>query len=389
MTMRVHQMLHPIVASVAAGLATAALAAAQSATAQSAPPAKSGPPPTVAVTTVSSQVLDRPMMLPGDLSAFQDVEIRARVAGFVEAINVDRGSTVKKGQLLARLAAPELTAQRVESEAKVQSALSQRIEAEARLAADEATYQHLKTAAATPGVVAGNDVEVALKAVEADRARVESAKQNEKAQQEAARSMRDVETYLRIEAPFDGVVTERSAHEGSLVGPGTPALLRVQQVSRLRLVVAVPEDAVAEIAQGQTIAFTVPAFPGERFSGKIARASRALDPKTRTMPVELDVVNTDGKLTPGMFANVAWTMRRAHPSLFVPPSAIASTTERTFVVRVRSGQTEWVDVRRGAAMGPLVEVFGNLQAGDQVALRGTDELRAGTHVVAKPAAVAK
>ena len=272
--------------------------------------------PTVAVTTVSSQVLDRPMMLPGDLSAFQDVEIRARVAGFVEAINVDRGSTVKKGQLLARLAAPELTAQRVESEAKVQSALSQRIEAEARLAADEAKYQHLKTAAATPGVVAGNDVEVALKAVEADRARVDSAKQNEKAQQEAARSMRDVETYLRIEAPFDGVVTERSAHEGSLVGPGTPALLRVQQVSRLRLVVAVPEDAVGEIAQGQTIAFTVPAFPGEKFSGKIARASRALDPKTRTMPVELDVVNTDGKLAPGMFANVAWTMRRAHPSLF-------------------------------------------------------------------------
>ena len=329
------------------------------------------------------------MMLPGDLSAFQDVEIRARVAGFVEAINVDRGSTVKKGQLLARLAAPELTAQRVESEAKVQSALSQRIEAEARLAADEATYQHLKTAAATPGVVAGNDVEVALKAVEADRARVESAKQNEKAQQEAARSMRDVETYLRIEAPFDGVVTERSAHEGSLVGPGTPALLRVQQVSRLRLVVAVPEDAVGEIAQGQTIAFTVPAFPGERFSGKIARASRALDPKTRTMPVELDVVNTDGKLTPGMFANVAWTMRRAHPSLFVPPSAIATTTERTFVVRVRNGQTEWVDVKRGVAMGPLVEVFGNLQAGDQVAVRGTDELRVGTRVVATPAAAAK
>jgi membrane fusion protein (multidrug efflux system) len=389
MTMRVQQMLHRIVAGVAAGLATAALAAAQSATAQPAPPVKSGPPPTVAVTTVSSQVLDRPMMLPGDLSAFQDVEIRARVAGFVEAINVDRGSTVKKGQLLARLAAPELTAQRVEGEAKVQSALSQRIEAEARLASDEATYQHLKTAAATPGVVAGNDVEVALKAVEADRARVESAKQNEKAQEEAARSMRDVEMYLRIEAPFDGVVTERSAHEGSLVGPGTPALLRVQQVSRLRLVVAVPEEAVGEIAQGQTIAFTVPAFPGERFSGKIARTSRALDPKTRTMPVELDVVNTDGKLTPGMFANVAWTMRRAHPSLFVPPSAIATTTERTFVVRVRSGQTEWVDVRRGAAMGPLVEVFGNLQAGDQVAVRGTDELRAGTRVAAKPAAAAK
>ena len=387
--MRAQQMRHSIVASVASGLATAALVAAQSGTAQPAPAAKSGPPPTVNVTTVTSQMLDRPMMLPGDLSAFQDVEIRARVAGFVEAISVDRGSTVKKGQRLARLAAPELTAQRVESDAKVQSALSQRIEAEAKLAADETTYQHLKTAAATPGVVAGNDVEVALKAVEADRARVESARQNEKAQQEAARSMRDIETYLRIEAPFDGVVTERNAHEGSLVGPGTPALLRVQQVSRLRLVVAVPEDAVGDIAQGQTVTFTVPAFPGETFSGKIARASRALDARTRTMPVELDVQNTDGRLAPGMFANVAWTMRRAHPSLFVPPSAIATTTERTFVVRVRNGQTEWVDIKRGVAMGPLVEVFGSLQAGDQVAVRGTDELRAGTRVLAKQVALAK
>jgi RND family efflux transporter MFP subunit len=389
MIMRAQQMRHSIVASVASGLATAALVAAQSGTAQPAPAAKSGPPPTVNVTTVTSQMLDRPMMLPGDLSAFQDVEIRARVAGFVEAISVDRGSTVKKGQRLARLAAPELTAQRVESDAKVQSALSQRIEAEAKLAADETTYQHLKTAAATPGVVAGNDVEVALKAVEADRARVESARQNEKAQQEAARSMRDIETYLRIEAPFDGVVTERTAHEGSLVGPGTPALLRVQQVSRLRLVVAVPEDAVGDIAQGQTVTFTVPAFPGETFSGKIARASRALDARTRTMPVELDVQNTDGRLAPGMFANVAWTMRRAHPSLFVPPSAIATTTERTFVVRVRNGQTEWVDIKRGVAMGPLVEVFGSLQAGDQVAVRGTDELRAGTRVLAKQVALAK
>jgi membrane fusion protein (multidrug efflux system) len=389
MTMRVPQMRRSIVSSVAMGLATTALAAAQSGASQPATAPKSGPPPTVTVTTVSSQILDRPMMLPGDLSAFQDVEIRARVAGFVEVISVDRGSAVKKGQLLARLAAPELTAQRIESEAKVQSAVSQRIEAEAKLAADGATYEHLKAAAATPGVVAGNDVEVALKTVEADRARVESARQNEKAQQEAERSIRDVETYLRIEAPFDGVVTERNAHEGSLVGPGTPALLRVQQVSRLRLVVAVPEDAVGEIAQGRTVSFTVPAFPGETFSGKIARASRALDAKTRTMPVELDVANTDGRLAPGMFANVAWTMRRAHPSLFVPPSAIATTTERTFVVRVRNGQTEWVDVKRGAAMGPLVEVFGNLQAGDQVAVRGTDELRAGTRVLTKQAAPAK
>ena len=98
---------------------------------------------------------------------------------------------------------------------------------------------------------------------------------------------------------------------------------------------------------------------------------------------KLDVPNPAGKLSPGMFAEVAWTMRRQQPSLFVPPSAVATTTERTFVVRIRNGQTEWVDVRRGAAMKQLIEVFGDLRAGDQVALRGTDELRAGTKVQPK------
>ncbi|HEX9367410.1 MAG TPA: efflux RND transporter periplasmic adaptor subunit [Vicinamibacterales bacterium] len=367
----------------AIGIATSAVGLASQGRVSQAPATKAPTAVTVNVTPVVSQVLDRAITLPGDLSAFQDVEIRARVAGFVDTVNVDRGAIVKKGQLLARLAAPELTAQRHESEAKVQSAQSQRVEAEARLAADEGTYQHLKGASATPGVVAGNDVEVALRATEADRARVESARQNERAAQESARSVRDMETYLRITAPFDGIVTERSVHQGSLVGPTTPPLLRVQQVARLRLVVALPEDAVADTRQGQGATFTVPAFPGETFSGKVARVSHALDAKTRTMPVELDVSNVGNKLAPGMFANVAWTMRRTHPSLFVPPSAIAATTERTFVVRVRNGQTEWVDVKRGATMGPLVEVFGDLHAGDQVAVRGTDELRIGSRVVAK------
>lgn len=349
--------------------------------------APSPPAATVAVVSVVSQTLDRPVLLPGDLLAFQDVEVRPKVAGFVDAIAVDRGSVVRKGQLLARMVAPELAAQRSEAESKIQSAQSQRIETEAKLASDEGTYQRLKKAAETPGVVAGNDVEVAQKAVDADRARVELWKQNEQTARDAARSVQDIESYLRITAPFDGVVTERNVHLGSLVGPSSPmVMLRIQQISTLRLVVAVPEDTVAGTQPGQMIAFTVPAYPGETFSGKVARLGRALDVKTRTMPVELDVPNPAGKLSPGMFAEVAWTMRRRQPSLFVPPSAVATTTERTFVVRIRNGQTEWVDVKRGAAMKQLVEVFGDLHAGDQVAVRGTDELRAGTRVTARIAA---
>jgi membrane fusion protein, multidrug efflux system len=342
------------------------------------------PPPTVVVVTVVAQSLERPILLPGDLLAFQDVEIRPKVSGFVEAIPVDRGSVVKKGQLLVRMVAPEIAAQRREAESKIQSAQSQRIEAEAKLASDEGTYQRLKKASETPGVVAGNDVEVAQKAVDADRARVETWKQGEQAARDAARSVSDIESYLRIAAPFDGVVTERNVHPGSLVGPASPmVMLRIQQVSTLRLVVAVPEDTVAGTQPGQMIKFTVPAYPGETFTGKVARLARALDVKTRTMPVELDVPNPAGKLSPGMFAEVAWTMRRQQPSLFVPPSSVATTTERTFVVRIRNGATEWVDVKRGAAMKQLVEVFGDLHAGDQVAVRGTDELRAGTKVQPK------
>src|SRR5207248_11441875 len=131
----------------------------------------------------------------------------------------------------------------------------------------DATYQRLKRASATPGVIAGNDLEVAAKAVDADRARVETWKQNEQAFHEAAASLREIESYLRITAPFDGVVTERNVHVGSLVGPTTTAILRIQQVSALRLVVSVPEDAVASTQMGQTVSFTVPAYPGRAFTG--------------------------------------------------------------------------------------------------------------------------
>jgi len=129
----------------------------------------------------------------------------------------------------------------------------------------------------------------------------------------------------------------------------------------------------------------VTAYPGETFSGKLQRIAHSLDAKTRTMPVELDVDNPANRLAPGMYAEVMWPNTRLQPSLFVPPTAIAVTTERTFVVRIRDGAAEWVDVKRGASMGDLVEVFGDLAEGDQVASRGTDELRNGARVTIKEA----
>lgn len=375
------------------------------------------PPPTVIATYVVSQTVTKDLRLPGELRPFQNVAIYPKVQSFVESINVDRGSVVKRGQALARMSAPELSAhtseaearvrgaqqQRFEMESRVQAARAQRSEAEAKLAVDEATYKRLKAASATPGVVAENDVDVARGAVEGDKARirgleenekaaravVQSQVQNERATREAANSVRDIESYLRISAPFDGVITERNVDKGSLAGPAagpsSAPMLRLQQISRLRLVVAVPEADVAGVTKGTRINFTAPAFPGENFFGVVERISHTLDEKTRTMPVELDVINDSARLAPGMFPEVVWPTTRPRPSLFVPASAIATTTERVFVIRIRNGTTEWVDVKRGMSMGDLVEVFGDVEEHDLIAVRATDELRSGTLVVVKQA----
>ena len=130
--------------------------------------------------------------------------------------------------------------------------------------------------------------------------------------------------------------------------------------------------------------FKVTAFPGATFTGTVARIARSVDVATRTMAVELDVDNADGRLAPGTFCQVRWPVRRTGPSLFVPTASVASTTDRTFVVRIRGGKAEWVDVTTGLTAGPLIEVFGDLAAGDEVAGRGTDELRPGTEVRARP-----
>jgi RND family efflux transporter MFP subunit len=162
-------------------------------------------------------------------------------------------------------------------------------------------------------------------------------------------------------------------------------MVRLVEDDRLRLVVPVPEAYSAGVTAGTEMLFSVAAYPGQEFSGRVARIARSVDTGTRTMPVELDVSNADGRLTPGAFCQVRWPVHRPGPSLLVPSGSIASTTARKFVVRIRNGRTEWVDVKTGVESGPLIEVFGDLRAGDEIAARGTDEIRADTTVRARTA----
>jgi membrane fusion protein, multidrug efflux system len=343
-------------------------------------------PPSVEVVKVASRKLSITVRLPGELQPYEVVSVYPKVPAFVDWINVDRGSAVKAGQLMARLVAPELAAQRAEAQSKWQGAEAQRVEAEAKLASDDGTYQRLKAASATPGVVAGNDLDVAQKVVEGDRARVEATRESVQAAKASLKSIAEIEGYLEIRAPFNGIVTERNMHPGALVGPSGGAdqqpLVRVEKTDRLRLVVPVPEKYVAGMAVGTTMGFTVAAFPDQTFTGTVARIAHSVDAKTRTMPVELDVKNEERRLASGMFPEVLWPVHRPEPTLFVPTSAVARTTEATFVVRIRNKTAEWVNVHTGEVDGKRVEVFGGLRAGDDVAVRGTDELHPGTHVSA-------
>lgn len=336
---------------------------------------------------VISKPVERRLSLPGELSSYLAVNLYARVSGFVEKVGVDRGSVVSEGQLLITLVAPELTAQVAEADSKVQAVESQRAEAQAKSVSAQGTYERTKAAAATPGAVAENELIVSQKVMEAAQSTLEAVESSSRAARAAAQSLKDLLAYLQVTAPFDGVVTTRFVHPGALVGPAagsaaTP-LLRLEQNSRLRLVVAVPETDVGGIVKGAHVPFNVPAWPGETFSGLVARIAHSLDLKTRTMPVELDVSNAGMRLAPGMYAQVQWPVRSPRASLLVPPTSIVTTNERQFVIRVNDGLAEWVTVTRGAPAGDLVEVLGPLRAGDLIVRRGTDELREGARVAVR------
>ena len=275
-----------------------------------------GPSQQVAVATVESQKLDTTLSLPAQVTPYEAVDVYPKVTGFIDKIMVDRGSRVKAGEVIVRLSAPELVAQRTQAEASLRSAEAQLAVAQAKLASDHGTYLHLVAAAKTPGVVAGNDLQVAEETAAADNAQLEAASNNVQAARDGLRGVTQIESYLEISAPFEGVVTLRNMHPGALVGPasgqaGAQPIVRIESISRLRVVVPVPEAYAAGLREGGQVTFSVPAYPGRTYRAPIARISHDINQNTRTMQVELEFHNPDAQITPGTFAKC----RLAHPSL--------------------------------------------------------------------------
>ncbi len=367
----------------------------------------------VPVVSVVTKTLFREDQLPGEIDAYQDVLIYPKVPGFIKDIKVDRGSIVKKGDLMVRMYAPEFLARRHEAVAKVsmaKAALSaeesklQDLRAElqkkkANLLADESTYQRVYAASLVPGVIADNDVVQWAQTVQVDRQDINAVtkrvnakdhevsmrKEEVDAMVKAFESFADIASYLEIYAPFDGYITERKMHIGSFVGPdGTgayPPICRLKQLDLLRIICPVPEDLVSGVIIGSQVDFTVSTFPGKKFKGTVARISNSLDKETRTMPVELNYLNPDFKVVPGMFTKVYWPSRRPQESMFVPISSVVSTPLNTFVCRIDGDRVDWVNVKKGQIMDNLVEVFGELRTGDKVAVEGSEEMENQSRVI--------
>jgi RND family efflux transporter MFP subunit len=375
--MKVHMLAFTVLAGVLSGCGNEK---------NTAGPVQAAAPPSIETVGVTARKLEMNVSLPAQLLPYQSVDIYPRVTGFLDSMRVDVGSRVRKGEELMRLSAPELVAQRSQSEAAVHGAESQLATAQAKLASDQGTYAHLAAAAKTPGVVAQNDVLVAEQTVAGDKGAVSAAEHNVSAARDALRSVAQMESYLNITAPFSGVVTLRNLHPGALTGPaagqaGAQPIVRIVDTNRLRLVIPIPQGDVGEIKQGQPVAFTVPAYPGQTFHAPIARIAHEVDLTTRTMHVELDVQNPNDKFAPGSFVTVTWPVRRSSESTFVPTTAVTGDQQHTFVIRVREGKAEWVNVQTGETVNSEMEVFGDLHSGDQVVRMASDAIRNGQSVV--------
>jgi membrane fusion protein (multidrug efflux system) len=320
---------------------------------------------TIPVFILKADTLKKSVELPGELIPYEQTDLYAKVSGFVKTINVDIGDRVRKGQTLAIIEAPEINTQFVHAESEIQAA-------KAKWSASKDNYERLLAASQSPspGIVAPVDLVNIRNQMEADSASYEADRQQ-------AKAYKEVSGYLYITAPFEGVVTARKADPGALVGTGS-MILTVQDNKTLRLRVAVPEIYVAAASKGRVIQFSIDAYPEQKFSGMLTRKTETIDPVTRTELWEFEVDNSNHLLKAGVFVNARIDIERNGQSFIIPTSAIATTLERKFVIKVIQGAANWVDVRQGINTDNGVEIFGKLEAGDTLLVKATDERKPGS-----------
>ena len=314
---------------------------------------------------IEAKPVQQQIKLPASLAAYQEVSIFPKVNGYVKEVLVDVGSQVREGQLLMTLEDPELVQAVVQAKEKYAQALSQ-------YTISQENYQRLLEASATPGAISPMDLATAKAKAVADSALSNSEKANWQAQIA-------MEGYLRVTAPFTGVITIRNVHPGALVDATNKSvpMLELKELDHLRLQVDIPEAIAATLRNNDTLAFFLSALPGQRQTARIARKSDNINMQFRSERVEADIFNKDNHLAPGMYADVIFDSKGTPNALSVPATAVVTSTEQRYVIVVRDGKTVKVDVTTGNQSGGRVEIIGAVQAGERVIAPANDEIKEG------------
>lgn len=330
--------------------------------------------PSVNVVRPQSENRARDLVLPGNTQAFIDSPIYARTNGYLKRWYVDIGARVRKGELLAEIETPELDQQLRQAKAELATA-------EANLNLSQITAERDENLLKTRSV-STQERDNAVNANAANKATVESNQAN------VAR-LEQLQSFEKVYAPFDGIITARETDVGALIDAGANApkeLFHIAAISKLRVYVAVPEVYSREAVTGAPADLTLDEYPGQTFRGTLVRNSNAIDTASRTLLVEVDVENSRGVLIPGAYVQVHLQLPVDAKSLIVPSSTLIFRRDGLQVAVVRNGKAELVRVRPGHDYGDSMEILAGLQPTDNVILSPSDSLTSGTPVqLSKPA----
>ncbi len=334
---------------------------------------KSPPPITPTVLKFVNPAKKNPfykLTIPGELVPYEQVTIYPKIKGFVKKLYVDRGSIVKQGQLLAVLEAPEIDERNQSSQSDQRKYFEDYVYS-------RRAFDRLKKASLKNGAVAAIELDKAQSKLRADSAAYSAAKST-------AGASAQLSQYLRIIAPFNGVIVARDISVGALVGENmTEPLFVMAENQRLRLTVAVPEKHAASINKSTVASFIVSDRPGLVFHTKISRDGKLLQQTTRSVTVEFDVMNKDLSLSGGEYAEVTLMLHRPDSTLWLPASSIVHAQSGIFILKVENQAVHRIQVLEGIRKDSLQEVFGQLSVKDSILKVGTEEIADGSKVAIK------
>jgi len=333
------------------------------------------------------EVLEVP--LPGSMEAILETGIWARTDGYLKARYVDIGDRVTKGQQLADIDTPEVDQQLMQAIATMSQAKANVVKFEADLALSRTTLQ--RYVAAGPGTVSKQQIDERTSAVTDAEKVVDAARATVNADEANVHRLLDLQSFQKVYAPFDGVITVRNVDPGSLITAGsttgTTELFTLAQVDVLRIFVYVPQSYAPDIKVDQTADVSVRELPGRVFQGTVARTAGAIDATSRTLLTEVHVPNPDGLLLSGSYATVRFKVQRPNPSLIVPQSALLIDAKGVRVALVDAdGTLHYRSIQIGRDFGNDVEVLSGVETTDVLATGLAANIAEGSRVdIAKPA----